>query len=498
MKKNNTIKLIIISVTLIILIIVITLIKTYTFSLEDTINFTSQVYKIEDNYIKNISPNTSKELYKDYFDLVNCNLKVVDENNQEITTDYIYTGSITQVYDNQNNLLYTYKNIITGDITDDGIVDKKDITKLSQYLIENNNLSTEEKKAIDLNNDQKIKINDLTLLEEYLNTSYQTITLNKEELILMTNETERLIPTLNPTIILNQNLTWTSSNNSVAKVSNTGLVEPLTEGETTITATTPDGKLQASTKIIVDNTIQLSNTSGTIYTGNNSIEVSIKSLDYENITCKVEQTQVATCNIKDNKLIISPINDGTTKVVVSSPKYGEAIYNATVVFTSLNVLPHSYCLLPNSGYGGGIISGFNFGTLSVKNISDKEIIWYASINRNGIRISTGSKTGDAEVIFIESNGQNTSTFTGHVYQLYLDSYQATSYINGEDIITKINASNTGDLSCASSNSEIATCKIEENNLIVTPLQVGETTITIKGSKCGETTYKINIQGSVDK
>lgn len=495
MKKKNQVLLIIIAIIITIFILVI-IIQKNTFSLENNIIFTSEIYTIEDNYIKNISPNTTKELYKDYFDLTNCYIKVVDSNNQEITTNYIYTGSITQVYNNQNNLLYTYKNIVPGDITQDGEVDKKDLNKLSKYLIEKDDLSESEHLAIDINKDNHIKINDLTILEEYLNKEYSSLTLNKEELNLMTSEKERLIPTISPSIILNQNLTWTSSNISIAKVSNTGLVEALTEGEAMITATTPDGKIQASAKVIVDNTIRLSNTKGSIYVGGDPIEIMIKSLDYDNLTCKVENDKLATCSIKDNKLILAPLDDGNSTITVTSPKYGEATYDLTILFTSLSVFPKTACLLPNSSYGGGIISGFNFGNLSVKNISNTSIIWYANITRSGISISSGSTTGDAQVIFTESNGNNTSTFTGSVYQLSLDSSSGTGYINGNDIKTTIHADNTGNLSCNSKNNEIATCKIEENNLIVTPVSQGTTTITINGSKCGTENYQVTIQNEV--
>lgn len=489
MKKSKILK-ISITIILIILTISISLLIKYTLSLNDNINFSSSIYQIKNNYIKNISPYTTKELFNNYFDLSNCYIKVVDSNSKEITTDYIYTGSITQVYNNQNNLIYSYENIITGDITNDGLVNENDLEKLSEYIKETNKLSQTEILAIDIDNNQIIEEQDLNLLEEYLNSTYKKITLNKETLKLMTSEKERLIATIEPSIILNQNLTWTSSNESVAKVNNTGNITANQEGEAIITATTKDGTISASSKIIVDNTIELSSTSGIIYTGGDSLEIEIKSLDYQGITCKVENELVASCKIENNKLIVSPLNDGDTKITISSPKYGTAIYNVKTLFTYLNVLPHSACFPPYSSRGGGIISGFNFGNLSVKSISDKNIIWYASITNSKISISAGSKTGDAQVIFTESNGHKTSIFTAYVYKLSLEASSGTGAI-GKEKTVKINNENAGDLSCKSLEEEKATCKIENNKLIITPLvEKKETTIKVTGNKCGEVEYKI--------
>lgn len=492
--KNNSQLLLLISIITIILIIILLLIKNNT--LADNITFTSKIYTIEDKYIKNISPNTEVELYKDYFELDNCNLKIVDDNNNPITTNYIYNGSKTLVYDNNNNLIHTYTNIITGDITNDGLINESDLNFLAKYLIENNNLSEYQLLSIDLNNDNNNKINDLTLLEEYLHKEYETITLNIQESYLMTGESERLIANITPNKILNQNAIWTSSDENIAKVNQAGVVTAYDEGEAIITATTKDGKLTATSKIVVDNTPVLSSTSGKGYIGGDDIEVTIKALDYDNLTCKVADETVASCKIEEKKLIISSLKDSTTTITVTSPQYGDAIYNLTSVFVSLSVFPKSACFEPQTGKGGGIISGFNFGNLSVASISDNEIVTYANITRSGISITSGTKTGDAEVIFTESNGHQTSKFTAYVYRLSLSNTNGIGYINGEPLTTKITAENTGNLTCTSQNNDIATCQIENNNLIVTPILEGETIISISGSKCGNINYKATIQNEV--
>ena len=469
-------------------------------SLANDISVTSKNYSINDNTITNISSNTDIELFYKYFDTTNCSITVTNENNEELTNGFIYTGSKTNVYDNNHNLVNSYTNIITGDIYFDGLVDIKDIETLSTYLIEENNLDDHQKKAIDINKDNQVKINDLTLLEEYLNSSYESITFNDDEIILMSFEQERLIPTINPNIVLNQNLTWTSSNEDVIEVDESGKITANNEGESIITATTKDGTKQATKTIVVDNTIRLLENSGTVYTGGDPIEVGIKSLKYDDLTCVSGNETIVQCQIQDDKLVINPrSNYGKTTITVISPQYGEAVYNVTCEFTSLTVYLEGFsreiCSLPNKTIKPGLISGFGFGTITATS-SDTNVVTEANIVKNSlgylsIEVYTGNVSGDATITFEESHGHNKAIDTVHVYRLSLSNVSGMTTI-GTNLTTTITSENTGELSCTSSNNEKATCSIEGNKLIVTPITPGDATITITGNKCGKAEYSVII------
>ena len=68
------------------------------------------------------------------------------------------------------------------------------------------------------------------------------ISLNQTSLTFnASNQTTTLIATITPSDLPNKNVTWTSSNTSVATVSNAGIVTPIANGTATITATTTDG-----------------------------------------------------------------------------------------------------------------------------------------------------------------------------------------------------------------------------------------------------------------
>ena len=83
----------------------------------------------------------------------------------------------------------------------------------------------------------------------------QSISLNRTSATLMPGEQMTLIATLTPTTATNQNVFWSSSNESVATVSN-GVVTTLSEGSVVITATSEDGGKTASCQLTVTNDIR--------------------------------------------------------------------------------------------------------------------------------------------------------------------------------------------------------------------------------------------------
>ena len=497
MKKKRTNILVSLVFILNFLIVLLSTIKKFTFA--SNIEFKTDIYNISNNTITNISPNTSINLFKKYFDINNCYLKIINENDIELTSGNIYTGTKTLVYNSANNLVGTYTNIITGDITKDGIVNIEDLNKLQKHLDKEITLTDIEIKAIDINKDNSITIEDLDTINDYLNSSYSSLQLNKTEITLVTNETERIIYTVSPNIILNQNLNWTSSNTSVATVDETGKIIAINQGETTITATTKDNSLSKTARVIVDNRPKLSQQSLTTYRGAYDSEIPISALNYNELTCTIDNPNIASCSIEDKKLILRPIDDGQTIVKVISPTYGETELNLEVLFTSFTMFPKEGCIEKNNSIGASIIvSGFNFGSISTKSISDRNIVMNASLYRKSISILTGNKAGDARIIFTESNGHNEVGFTAKVYKLSLSAQNGTTPLNGKKLVVKITNENAGDLSCVSSNNNVATCKIENDYLTITQVSEGTSNIRIIGNKCGETTYTATITRRLDE
>jgi hypothetical protein len=77
------------------------------------------------------------------------------------------------------------------------------------------------------------------------------IKISKENLALFVYEKETLITELIPQTASNKNITWNSSNSSVATVTQTGVVKAISAGNAIVTATTDDGSFSAQCHVSV-------------------------------------------------------------------------------------------------------------------------------------------------------------------------------------------------------------------------------------------------------
>ncbi|CAM3051213.1 Ig-like domain-containing protein [Paenibacillus sediminis] len=75
------------------------------------------------------------------------------------------------------------------------------------------------------------------------------VQLNKTDLTIQMGSDVKLIPTIAPTKATIKNITWTSSNEAIAKVSDKGVITPVAPGTVTITVTTEDGAKTDSASI---------------------------------------------------------------------------------------------------------------------------------------------------------------------------------------------------------------------------------------------------------
>ena len=106
-------------------------------------------YKIEENYIKNVTNNTKKSDFDKKLNL-SVDYKIYRNETELKQDDIIATGDIltTEAGDN-------YTIIVPGDINKDGKVDLKDFIKMRIYLLLENNLDDIEMLAADCNNDNQ-------------------------------------------------------------------------------------------------------------------------------------------------------------------------------------------------------------------------------------------------------------------------------------------------------------------------------------------------------
>ena len=134
-------------------------------------------------------------------------------------------------------------------------------------------------------------------------TSVTGVTLDKTDVTLEKDATLQLQATITPADATNQHVTWASSEESVARVSSSGLVTAIAAGSADITVTTEDGSKTASCKIIVQEqtisvtSVTLDKTTATLdinETMQLSATISPSNATNKNVTWASSNTSVAT------------------------------------------------------------------------------------------------------------------------------------------------------------------------------------------------------------
>lgn len=162
----------------------------------------------------------------------------------------------------------------------------------STLISENTSTSISESSSISASVDTSIHVNSVSL-----NASTKTIKLN---------QTFKLTATISPSNATNKNVTWSSSNESIATVDKTGLVTPIAIGETTISVTTEDGNYRATCNITVEDSSDIADYTIMIYMCGSNLE-SDSGLATENI-----KEILSVKNMPDNVNIIIETGGATS------------------------------------------------------------------------------------------------------------------------------------------------------------------------------------------
>lgn len=120
--------------------------------------------------------------------------------------------------------------------------------KGESYVSPSGNLWTD---INDIYKDTNLCIKAFTTFEEVKDINVESISLSDTNKTLQVGDTTSLVATIKPTNATNQNVTWISSDEKVATVSEKGVITAVKEGTATITVTTADGKKTATCKITV-------------------------------------------------------------------------------------------------------------------------------------------------------------------------------------------------------------------------------------------------------
>ena len=229
-----------------------------------------------------------------------------------------------------------------------------------------------------------------------------------------------LIATVSPSNATNQNVTWSSSNTSVATVNSSGVVSGVAPGLVAITVTTQDGGFTATANITVqaDNIpvrgVAVSPSSGTITVGNTiRILGSVIPSDAtnKNVTWTSSNNSVATV---DASGLVTGISPGTANIIITTQDGGWStdatitVQAATIPVSGVSVSPTSASITEGS-------TRSLTAAVSPTNATNRNVTWSSS--NNGVAtvsasgVVTGVSAGTATITATTQDGGFTATST---------------------------------------------------------------------------------------
>jgi uncharacterized protein YjdB len=228
-----------------------------------------------------------------------------------------------------------------------------------------------------------------------------SVILNKNSTAMLVDGTEQLTATIIPTNAMNLNVTWESSDETVATVSTTGLVTAEAEGITNISVTTDDGGFTATCMVTVSTIpvpvagVSLNKSETTIFVGNTELlTAAIDPTDAtdQNLTWISFDESIATVSTSG---LVTAIASGKASIIVISRDglYTDScIVNVPPPVTGVSLKASTTIFVGNTEQLSAIIEPANAGNQSVTWSTNNNSV--ATVSETGLisGISVGSAT----------------------------------------------------------------------------------------------------------
>ena len=324
------------------------------------------------------------------------------------------------------------------------------------------------------------------------------VVLDKQSHTLNVGENFTLTATVNPADADNKEVTWSSSNTSVATVNN-GVVTAVKAGTTTITVKTVDGNKEASCVVTVLQPVTGvtldSNTLALLTGEHTTLVATVLPADASNkaVTWASSNTNVATVNAEGKVVAVGPGSATVTVTTVDGSKTSTCTVTVTQPVTSVTLNKQETTIV--AGETESLVA-----TVNPSNASNKQVTWtssnesVATVNQNGLVTAKG--LGSAVITVTTVDGNKTATCTVTVIRLVesvsLDKTTHTMDINTKYtlVATVLPADATNkQVTWTSSNSDVVTV----NNGEVTAVGKGSAVITVTtvdGNKTATCTIRV--------
>lgn len=320
-----------------------------------------------------------------------------------------------------------------------------------------------------------------------------SIALSKTTLNLTKGNTSTLTATVYPTTA-NQNVTWSSSNTSVATVSS-GKITAVSAGSATITAKSADGKASKTCQVTVTNpfatSVSLNKSSATIVAGSSEtlIATVYPTIADQTVTWTSSNTSVAT--VSNGK--VTGIKSGSTTITAKTSNGKTATCSVTISNAAATKVTLSKSTV-NLTIGNSTTL-----TASVSPSTASQTVTWTSSNTGVATVSGGKITaksvGSATITAKSADGKASATCK--VTVSYADatgvslSKTSLSLVKGNTatLTATVSPSNASQsVSWASSNTGIATV----SNGKITAVAPGNATITVKTANGKTATCKVTV------
>ena len=243
------------------------------------------------------------------------------------------------------------------------------------------------------------------------------VSLNNSTLTILIGDMETLSATITPYNATNQNITWSSSNTSVATVSAGGVVTAEGIGSVTITVTTSCGSRTASSTVTVNPVVvtgvSLGLSTSLVVGGTETLfpEITPSNATNQNVTWNSNNNSVATVSPNGE---VTAIGVGTATITVTTV-CGNLTTTIAVTVSTLVVPPTGVSVLPatvNLNVGG---TQALTRTIMPSNATNQNVTWssnnnaVATVSAGGLVTAVGIGTATITVTTVAGGFQATST-----------------------------------------------------------------------------------------
>ncbi|WP_226654797.1 cell wall-binding repeat-containing protein [Guptibacillus hwajinpoensis] len=288
-------------------------------------------------------------------------------------------------------------------------------------------------------------------LEKELYVHVSSVKIEQESYDVLIGETNTLMASVLPKNATNPSVSWKSSNQDVAIVDEKGTVTGKSVGSATITVTSEDGKLQATTEITVKpipvTSVKLNKTSNTLKVGETDAlipTVSPSNATNQSVTWDSSNQDVASVDANGNVKALS-VGKATIKVTTVDGSI-EATYE-------LEVEPVKVTSVTLNQYSATMIVGNSetfIATVSPENATNQKVTWTSS-NTDVAKVDTeGTVTalskGTAKITATSVDGGQEATLdltvepikVESVHDLQKDVYQWDDYTLPAEVSVTMN------------------------------------------------------------